>query len=73
MTIEREKTICACDNRDKPYDTEPDDAQTRRPRSISLTGKPQKNLESPLGALRSAELGPELLAILIYGGNSKPL
>ena len=60
---------------DQPHHTEePNDAQMRRPRSISLTVKPQKLLESPLGALKSAELlWPELLAMLIYGGNSKPL
>ena len=59
---------------DKLHYTQPDEAQTRRPHSISLTVKQQKLLESPLGALKSAELlWPELLAMLIYGGNSKPL
>ena len=54
-------------------DSQSDDAQTHGPRSTSLTFKPQKLLESPLGAVKSAELWPELLAILIYGGNSKLL
>ena len=60
--MERKDRLWLCQR----TDTEPDDAQTRRPRSVSLTVKPQQ----PLGAVKSAELWTEML---IYGGNSKPL
>ena len=62
VTMERKDCLWLCQR----TDTEPDDAQTRRPRSVSLTVKPQQ----PLGAVKSAELWTEML---IYGGNSKPL
>lgn len=69
VTMERKDCLWFCQR----TDSQSDDAQTHGPRSTSLTFKPQKLLESPLGAVKSAELWPELLAILIYGGNSKLL